>query len=211
MWGWYNQGKLGKRGHAMSDQSTFGDFVRRIRAGDQTAAAELVHRYEPLIRREVRLRLEDQRLGRLFDSMDVCQSVLASFFLRTAAGEYDLDEPGQLVGLLVKMARNKLASAARRQSQQKRDHRRACSGQEELQAVAAAEDSPSQLVAGRELLERFRASLDAEERQLVELRNEGLAWADIADRLGGSAQARRMQLARALERVSKELGLEEEP
>ena len=143
MWGWYNQGKLGKRGHAMSDQSTFGDFVRRIRAGDQTAAAELVHRYEPLIRREVRLRLEDQRLGRLFDSMDVCQSVLASFFLRTAAGEYDLDEPGQLVGLLVKMARNKLASAARRQSQQKRDHRRACSGQEELQAVAAAEDSPT--------------------------------------------------------------------
>src|SRR5262245_9565272 len=193
----------------MSDQSTFADFVRRIRAGDQTAAAELVRRYEPLIRREVRLRLEDQRLGRLFDSMDVCQSVLASFFLRTAAGEYDLDEPGQLVGLLVKMARNKLASAARRQSQQKRDHRRASGGEEDLQAVAAADDSPSQLVAGRELLERFRASLDAEERQLVELRNEGLAWADIAGRLGGTAQARRMQLARALERVSKQLGLEE--
>jgi hypothetical protein len=32
--------------------------------------------------------------------------VLASFFLRAAVGEYDLSAPEQLVGLLVKMARN---------------------------------------------------------------------------------------------------------
>src|SRR5947209_1299085 len=112
----------------MPEPNEFTDFLRRIRAGDQHAAAELVRRYEPLIRREVRLHLEDSRLGRLFDSMDVCQSVLASFFLRTAAGEYDLDRPDQLIGLLVTMARNKLASAARRQTQQKRDHRREAGG-----------------------------------------------------------------------------------
>jgi DNA-directed RNA polymerase specialized sigma24 family protein len=108
----------------VSGSSTFPDFVARIRAGDEQAAAELVRQFEPLIRREIRVHLEDDRLGRLFDSMDICQSVLASFFLRTAAGEYDLERPEQLVALLVTMARNKLASAARREHRACRDNRR---------------------------------------------------------------------------------------
>jgi RNA polymerase sigma-70 factor (ECF subfamily) len=195
----------------MSDQPTFTDFIRRIRAGDEQAALEMVRRYEPLIRRQVRLQLEDQRLCRLFDSMDVCQSVLKSFFFRTAAGEYDLDTPEQLQRLLVSMARNKLASAARAQHRQRRDNRRVAAGAEHLQGVAAGSPTPSQEVAGRELLERFRQELSAEERQVAELRSQGLAWSEIAARLGGTAQARRVQLARAVERVSRELGLDEEP
>src|SRR5438132_1751420 len=107
------------------------------------------------------------------------------------------------------MARNKLASAARRQSQQKRDHRRDAGGGADLAQVPARGHSPSELVAGKELLERFHALLDREERQLVELRGQGLSWADIAERLGGTAQARRMQLARAIERVGQVLGLED--
>ena len=50
----------------MTDQATFAAFMPRIRAGDGQAAAELVRLYEPLIRREVRLHLEDRRLYRLF-------------------------------------------------------------------------------------------------------------------------------------------------
>src|SRR5262245_28986230 len=100
----------------MSALNAFTESMRRIRAGDEQAAAELVRQYEPLIRRAVRLRLEDQRLRRVFDSMDICQSVLASFFVRSAAGQYDLEQPEQLLNLLVRMARNKLASAARGQS-----------------------------------------------------------------------------------------------
>jgi hypothetical protein len=30
---------------------------------------------------------DDRRICRLFDSMDICQSVLKSFFVRTAAGQ----------------------------------------------------------------------------------------------------------------------------
>src|SRR5262245_47316242 len=105
----------------MPDRDTFRELIRRIRNGDEQGAPELVHRYEPLIRREVRMQLQDRRLGRILDSMDVCQSVLASFFVRTVAGQYDLEQPGQLVRLLASMARNKLASAARHQSRQRRD------------------------------------------------------------------------------------------
>jgi RNA polymerase sigma-70 factor (ECF subfamily) len=190
-------------------EDTFAEFVRRIRAGEPDAAAELVRRFEPLIRREVRLRLEDPRLGRLFDSMDICQSVLASFFVRTAAGQYDLDRPEQLVKLLVTMARHKLASAARRQHRQRRDQRRVA-GTDDLAQVAASDPSPSEVVAGRELLSRFRACLSPEERQVADLRAEGLGWAEVAARLGGTPQARRMQLTRAVERVTRQLGLDDD-
>ena len=63
----------------MTDNNTFADFLQRIRAGDEQAAAELVSRYESAVRVEVRMRLADSRLRRVFDSMDLCQSVLASF------------------------------------------------------------------------------------------------------------------------------------
>lgn len=195
----------------MSAEEPFAELIRRVRAGDADAATELVRRYEPLIRREVRLRLEDRRLARLFDSADVCQSVLASFFVRTAAGQFDLEKPEQLARLLLQMARNKLASAARAQSRQRRDHRRVTGDDEAVGRVAADEPTPSRVVAGRELLERFRDLLSAEERQIADLRGEGLAWADVAEQLGGTAQARRMQLARGAERVATALGLDAEP
>jgi RNA polymerase sigma-70 factor (ECF subfamily) len=194
----------------MHDQTDFSDFIRRIRAGDERAAEELVRHYEPLIRREVRLHLEDRRLYRLFDSMDVCQSVLASFFVRTAAGQYDLERPEQVLKLLVTMARNKLASAARSEHRQRRDHRRRTGeGATGLETVAAAGPSPSEQLAGKELLDRVRRALSDEEKQLVELRSQGLAWADIAAQVGGTVQARRMQLSRALERVAQQIGLDE--
>jgi hypothetical protein len=81
----------------------YAEFVRRIREGDEHAAEELVRLYEPEIRLEVRgcLRLRNPALRRVFDSMDICQSVLASFFTRAAIGEFDLDEPSQLIRLLV--------------------------------------------------------------------------------------------------------------
>ena len=108
----------------MPDQVAFAEFIRRIRAGDDQAAAEFVRQYEPLIRRAVRFSLEDARLRRVFDSMDVSQSVLASFFARAAVGMYDLDNPKQLVKLLATMTRNKVATAAQRQRCQRRDNRR---------------------------------------------------------------------------------------
>jgi RNA polymerase sigma factor (sigma-70 family) len=193
---------------AVPESPTFAEFVARIRAGDEGAAADLVRQYEPFIRREVRMHLQDRRLNRVFDSMDVCQSVLASFFVHTAAGAYDLDDPKQLLGLLVTMARNKLASAARKQYRQQRDARRTAADGGAVDRAAADASSPSQHVAGRELLDQFRARLTDEELAIAALRGDGIPWAEIADRIGGTAQGRRMQLVRAVERVEQELGLE---
>src|SRR5947209_14849908 len=110
----------------MSEEASAVELFGRLRAGDAEAAAELFRRYEPAIRRRVRvwLRLQDPRLRRVFDSMDICQSVLASFFLRAAAGQYDLEEPGQLIALLFRMAQHKLAHQVARQQAARRDVRR---------------------------------------------------------------------------------------
>src|SRR5215468_7541734 len=121
----------------MQEPPTFEDLICRVRAGDQEAATILVKRYESAIRRAVRFRLSEARLGTLLDSMDICQSVLASFFIRAASGQYELQTPNQLLRLLTAMARNKLNSQARKQLAQRRDTRRvAPGGQEEGQLVA---------------------------------------------------------------------------
>lgn len=193
----------------MDDSGEFREAIRRIRAGDEQAAAELVQKYEPLIRREVRLHLEDGRLRRLFDSMDVVQSVLASFFLRAAAGEYDLEEPGQLAALMSRMARNKLASAARRHYRNCRDARRVRYGDNALRTVAAdgSDGSVDEAVDQAEMLRALRGALTAEELQLAALRAERRSWSEIAAMLGGTPQARRMQLRRGVDRAARQLGL----
>ena len=193
---------------AMSEQMA--DLMARIRAGDQEAAAQLVRQYEPLIRRMVRLRLEDQNLGRVFDSMDVCQSVLGSFFVRVGVGEYDLREPGQLVNLLIAMTKNKVAGAARREYRQKRDRRRQVAGDSAIARHVASEDeTPSVALAGKELLEKATSLLGEDEKRIGELRAGGASWEEVAQELGGTAQARRVQYARAVARISQALGLEE--
>jgi RNA polymerase sigma-70 factor (ECF subfamily) len=187
----------------------FADLVSRLRSGDEQAATELVRLYEPQIRREVRtwLRFNRRHLGRLLDSVDICQSVLANFFVRAAAGQFRLDEPGHLKKLLMTMARNKFAEHVRHHQAQRRDIRRT----EALGSPgAAAAASPSQLLSGAELLQEFRRRLTAEERSVAELRVQGHDWSAIAAELGGTPDGRRMQLARAASRVARELGLDEE-
>jgi RNA polymerase sigma-70 factor (ECF subfamily) len=194
----------------MPENDLFAELVRRIRRGDQQAAVELVRQYEPVIRAEVRFRLTDTRLNRLFDSMDICQSVLASFFVRAAAGQFDLDRPEQLLNILMTMARNKLASQARKQHRQRRDNRRVDNTGLEKLDLAASETSPERVVEGQELYYALRGRLSDEERQLADLRGEGHNWQEIAARMGGTPEGRRKQLSRAANRVAQELGLDED-
>ncbi len=140
--------------------------------------------------------------------MDICQSVLANFFVRVAAGQYDLKEPDDLTKLLVTMSRNKVAEKMRRQHQLRRDSRRTVGGVEEL-ALAGRDPSPSSAIAGKELIDEARQRLSEEERRLVELRGQGRSWEEVAATLGGTPGARRNQLARALDRVAQELQLDE--
>jgi RNA polymerase sigma-70 factor (ECF subfamily) len=186
--------------------TSFADFVRRVRAGDPDAAVELVRRYEPAMRRAVHIHLEAAGLRRLFDSVDVCQSVFGSFFVRAALGQYDLDRPQQLLGLLTAIARIKSVDHAHRLAPERRGH-----GHQAIpegDAVPAGDPSPTQAVAFDELVRKFRERLTPAERHLADQRAAGRGWDELAAELDAGPEALRKQLARAIDRVAGLLGLE---
>ena len=188
-------------------ETSFPELIQRVRARDETAAAELVQRYEPAIRTVIRAQLTDKSLRRLFDSIDICQSVLANFYMRTALGEFAIEGPEQLLALLTTMARNRLQDHVNRQKAARRDYRRVekdASGEDEL-----VDDRPgvSQVLAGKELLAKVFERLAPDERYLAELRSLGRSWEAIASELDAKPDALRMRLSRALDRVATELSL----
>jgi RNA polymerase sigma-70 factor (ECF subfamily) len=204
-----------------SSPESFQALIARVRAGDEQAAAELVRRYEPAIRRAARVRLVDTRLNRLLDSMDICQSVLASFFVRAALGQFELATPDQLLRLLARMTRNKLAGQVKAHRAVKRDFRRVSAAQSDrdsdrdadagAERIAGQDPTPSRDLAARELLEDALRRLSPEERRILHDREQGVPWAQIAAEQGSSPEAIRKRLARAVDRVAHELGLDQSP
>ena len=165
-------------------EETFAELMQRVRTGDQDAATTLVKRYEPAIRRAMRFRLSGSKMGAVLDSVDICQSVMASFFIRAASGQYELHTPEQLQKLLAKMAKNKLNFQIRKQYAQCRDQRREQSAADD-QFLPGTSITPSRQVSARELLEQVHNRLSPEERELVEMRNDGVEWDVIAARVDG--------------------------
>jgi RNA polymerase sigma-70 factor (ECF subfamily) len=188
-------------------ENPFVAYVSRVRNGDEAALEELVARYAPVIRLEARMRLRSPHLRAVLDSMDICQSVLKSFFLRAAAGQFDIDRPEDLRRLLVKMACNKSMEAARHEYAERRDARRSVEMGDDAHQVAGGED-PVGEVEWQELLLRARQMLTPEERQIAEGRAGGQSWDELATTLGGTPDRLRMVLSRAQKRVAAALGLE---
>jgi RNA polymerase sigma-70 factor (ECF subfamily) len=154
------------------------------------------------------MELTDPRLRRVIDSVDVCQSVLGNFFIRLATGQLDLESPTQLYSLLATMAHHRILNHARDQRAGRRDVRRVLVGNSGvLDAIADSGDTPSQIVTYEELLREALAELTPEERALADQRAAGLSWDEIARTQGESAEALRKRLTRALDRVTRLLGL----
>jgi hypothetical protein len=57
-------------------------------------------------------------------------------------------------------------------------------------------------------LEKFRERLTPDELRAADLRAQGFNWAGVAREIGGTPEGRRKQLARAIERIEHELGLD---
>lgn len=194
----------------MTDQP-FPILFAQVRGGDAAAAEQLVRMYEPEIRRVVRVRLRDSRLRRMVDSVDICQSVLAGFFVRTAAGQYDPQTPEEMLRLLVTMAKNRIVDLARYAQAERRDSRREVAMEDshgDPRPLPADRPGPESIVVNRELVDRVRDRLADDERAIMQRRSEGQSWEEIGTALGQNGNTLRMKLARALDRVTAELGLE---
>jgi RNA polymerase sigma factor (sigma-70 family) len=194
----------------MADELSFLELLESVRSGDETATAELFHRYEPVLRRIIQVRLLRTSLRGRVDASDICQSVLASFFVRASLGQYELHSSEDLLKLLATMARNKVIDKARRRTLEGDQDRRIPVTELPASAVSSADATPSQQVALKELVGEARRRLSPQERRLLELRQQGLEWSAIAAQVGGTPQALRKQLSRAVDMVAQELGLDED-
>lgn len=181
----------------------FEDLISRARSGDEQAAAEILRHYEPEIRREVRVRLTDPRLRRSLDSTDICQSVFANFFVRIALGQFDFSKPQHLLRLLAQMATNKVIDAHRREKSRRPNH----GDFVEVFDAEGKENTPSEIVAGGEMLSRINGLLSPQEQEVAKLRRSGKSWQEIALTLNQNVDALRKRLARAYERVAAELDI----
>jgi RNA polymerase sigma factor (sigma-70 family) len=191
----------------VTEETSFVELIGRVRTGDEIAARELVERYEPHIRRVVRARLTDRRLRRQVDSVDICQSVLGDFFVRAALGQFDLSCPEQLLKLLATIARNRVLEEARKQHAAVRDIRRLEGGDVAMLQIDGGRETPSQLAAARELLQKFRERLTNEEKQIADARARHRGWAEIGVQLGIAPDTLRMRWTRTVDRLAHELGL----
>lgn len=194
-------------------EQTFCELMDQVRHGDEASATELVHRFEPEVRREVRTWIRRQRaqsLQRVFDSADICQSVLARFFAGLSAGRLDLQSPDHLRNLLLLMARNSFLQHARNNQAQRRDLRRTVPFKPDDHPDPSGRQTPADLAAEHELLEMIRARLLPEEREVADRRARGQSWTEIVEAMGGTPAGRRMQLCRAEARIIRDFGLIDE-
>lgn len=189
----------------MASKQEFVELLAAVRAGDQEAATRLFEGYEAQIRRVVRIRLTDPHLRRQLDSVDICQSVLGDFFERAASGQFDLASPQQLMALLATMAKNRLLQYVESQKAARRDIRRLIQSSIEDLSLAGDEETPSQIVATRELNQLLLERFDAETLWITEQRMAGRSWAELAQEQQTTADGLRMRWTRALERIADDL------
>jgi len=189
----------------MTTLADFPALLSRVRAGDQHAATQLHHRFAPLVRRTVAGRMMDSRLRRAFDAEDVCQEVMARFFRRAA--EYTLATEDDAERLLTTMARRKLSDRIDAERAECRDNRRAA-GEADYADVVSTAPSAVRVVIARDLWTAMRSRLSPEDRELADWRATGAEWDEIAQHVGGTAEALRKRLARAADRIAEELGLD---
>jgi RNA polymerase sigma factor (sigma-70 family) len=193
------------------EQTGFLGLIQRIREGDQQAAFELVKSYESVIRVAVRARLYDPVYNRVFDSMDICQSVMASFFPRAMLGQYDFEEPRQLVALLITMAKSKVSNQIRHYRSQRRNVKRDLSQNETgAEELTGSQPTPSKVIHAKELMDQIRQRLSKEEQHIVELRQLGCQWNEVAERMGGTGDARRKQFQRMMKQLTLDLKLDDD-
>ncbi len=106
------------------------------------------------------------------------------------------------------MARNKLASHARKERADRYDARRPDELIDEASGLQSREPDPGAEISAQELCQQALARLTADERDLVERRHQGCDWASIAIEKGSTAVVLRKRFSRALDRVLQEVGLE---
>jgi RNA polymerase sigma-70 factor (ECF subfamily) len=181
----------------------FDALMDRLRSGDPEAAAEVFRRFARRLIGLARQRL-DARVRQKVDPEDVLQAALKSFFVRHAAGEYDLDSWDSLWSLLAVITLRKCGYRARHFRAARRDVDREVTLPEEDAAdwqAVAREPTAEEAALLAETVERLFRDLDEDFRPVVELALQGYRAPETSAQLGLAERS----VYRVLERVRRRL------
>jgi RNA polymerase sigma-70 factor (ECF subfamily) len=192
----------------MPDPTSTQVLLRRVQTGDKKALNELYNRYQMRVLAAVRARLGAELRGKL-DSWDVVQDALLASLKNVEA--FNQTSEGAFLNWLSKVVENRIRDQLDYFRARKRDHRLekplAGSGTADSSAPLdlpekAGSPTPSQVLVLSEDLARLEKAMDQlpeESRELiVAVKIEGRTYDEIAQAMGKSSDAVRMQVKRAL-------------
>jgi RNA polymerase sigma-70 factor (ECF subfamily) len=169
-----------KQSGSQSDDS----LLKKYQGGEREAATQLYARYATRLL-DLAQRRTGQDLTQRVDPEDVVQSVFRTFFRRAAEGSYEVPDGDTLWKLLMVIALNKIRSLADFHRADKRDVRR-------TQGMLAAEGELGQhdsLDMLRLTIEDLTQDLPEAHKQMIQLRIEGYAVSEIAEKVARSKRS----------------------
>lgn len=181
----------------------FRDLLALAANGDESAIEALVRRYEPEIRRLIRMRLHHSPMRSVVDSVDITQPVLSRFFARLKDDNGDQASPEDVYRLLATMARNELIDCFRK------EYRRGASDKISLEDVILANvnPGPDDVAIEQDLLHAAHNRMTQEERYILEQRRSGVGWRALGEELATSPEGLRKRMERCVARITEELEL----
>jgi RNA polymerase sigma-70 factor (ECF subfamily) len=174
--------------------------LSRWQAGEEEAAQQLFALYVDRLLHLARQRI-GQRLASRVDPEDVVQSVFHTFFKGVKAGQYQLEETGDVLKLLARITVHKTFRQIAFHQAAKRDFNletgQGDDGQQHLVSLLDRGPSPEEANQFVDQLEHFLRQLRPEDRQILELRMQGYKDVEIAEKLNISDR----KIRRLMERV----------
>jgi len=176
-------------------------LLEELNSGDTDAAGRIFLMYEPYLRMVVRRHLSPA-LRAKFDSRDIVQSVWADVVKGFRGSGWRFANAAHLQAFLVRLTRHRFIDRLRQ-------HRLAVSREISLaestwnEQLVAQTASPSDIVQGDELWQELLSLCPPEHRDVLRLKREGAASAEIAARTGlheGSVRRILCDLSRRLAR-----------
>jgi RNA polymerase sigma factor (sigma-70 family) len=166
-------------------------FLATLRSGDPQAVDQVLHTLGPFFRKTIRMRLIDRRLRRVMDTTDIFHSLLKDFL---AQDHPPTETSAGLCAYLAAAVHHKILTRTRKE-------RRHTGSLPQGWEPARAEPPVAQEIEIRDFSQAIRARLSEPERRLLDLRQQGFTWCQIAKRMGGNCDTLRMRLRRAVATV----------
>lgn len=181
------------------DSDEGSQLFEQARRGSREAANAIFERYGERLHALIRLRLGPQ-LRRRLESRDILQETLFKAF--RGFERFHGSGSTSIMAWLGTIARDEICDQADFHGRKKRDAARDTTLEAKAEGVAAEIRSEASRLAVREDAERLEKAIDSLSelhREVILLRNfEELTFPEIGERLGKSADACRMLLARAM-------------